>query len=32
LLHGRLPHIVAYRVREDAVEVLRIWHPAQDRS
>jgi toxin ParE1/3/4 len=32
LLHIRLPHIVAYRVKEDAVEVVRIWHPAQDRS
>jgi toxin ParE1/3/4 len=32
LLHTRLPHIVAYRVGGDAVEVLRIWHPAQDRS
>ena len=32
LLHTRLPHIVAYRVKEDAVEVVRIWHPAQERS
>ena len=32
LLHTRLPRIVAYRVKEDAVEVVRIWHPAQDRS
>jgi toxin ParE1/3/4 len=30
LLHKRLPHIVAYRVKEDAVEILHIWHPAQD--
>ena len=29
LLHIRLPHIVAYRIEEDAVEVLRIWHPAK---
>ena len=32
LLHQRLPQIVVYRVKEDAVEILRIWHPAQDRS
>ena len=31
LLHRRLPHIIAYRVRDDAVEILHIWHPAQDR-
>jgi len=33
LLHQRLPHIVAYRVKEDqdAVEILHIWNPAQDR-
>ena len=31
LLHERLPYIVAYRVREDTIEVLHIWHPAQDR-
>jgi plasmid stabilization system protein ParE len=30
LLHKRLPHIVVYRVKEDAVEILHIWHPAQD--
>lgn len=30
LLHRRLPHIIAYRVRTDAVEILHIWHPAQD--
>ena len=27
LLHERLPYIVAYRVKEDAVEILHIWHP-----
>jgi toxin ParE1/3/4 len=32
LLHGRLPHIVVYRVKEDTIEVLCIWHPAQDRE
>jgi len=27
-----LPYIVIYRVREEAIEVLRIVHGAQDRS
>lgn len=27
-----LPYIVLYRVKEQAVEVLRIYHGAQDRS
>jgi toxin ParE1/3/4 len=33
LLHRRLPHIIAYRVNEKhaSVEILHIWHPAQDR-
>jgi toxin ParE1/3/4 len=31
LLQRRLPHIIAYRVKDDAVEILHIWHPAQDR-
>jgi toxin ParE1/3/4 len=31
LLHRRLPHIIAYRVKSDAVEILHSWHPAQDR-
>ncbi len=31
LLHRRLPHIIAYRMKHDAVEILHIWHPAQDR-
>jgi toxin ParE1/3/4 len=33
LLHRRLPHIIAYRVNEKRgdVEILHIWHPAQDR-
>jgi plasmid stabilization system protein ParE len=30
-LQRRLPHIIAYRVKDDAVEILHIWHPAQDR-
>lgn len=32
LLHERLPYIVAYRVMEDAVEILHIWHPSQERG
>jgi toxin ParE1/3/4 len=31
LLHDRLPFIIAYRVTEDAIGILRIWHAAQDR-
>jgi toxin ParE1/3/4 len=31
LLHERLPHIIAYCVKEDTVEILHIWHPSQDR-
>jgi plasmid stabilization system protein ParE len=31
LLRRRLPHIIAYRVKGDAIEILHIWHPAQDR-
>jgi toxin ParE1/3/4 len=31
LLHERLPYIVAYRVQEEAVEILHIWHPSQER-
>ena len=31
LLHERLPYIVAYRVKEDVVEILHIWHPSQER-
>ena len=30
LLHERLPYIVVYRVREEAVEILHIWHPSRD--
>jgi toxin ParE1/3/4 len=32
LLHERLPHIVAYRVTQAAVDILHVWHPAQDRQ
>jgi plasmid stabilization system protein ParE len=31
LLHGRLPYIVAYRGKEDIVEILHICHPSQER-
>jgi plasmid stabilization system protein ParE len=31
LLHERLPYIVAYRVKDDAVEIFHIWHPSQER-
>lgn len=27
----RLPYIVVYRVHEEAVEILHIWHAAQNR-
>src|SRR5947207_13137989 len=29
LLHRRLPHIIAYRMKHAAVEILHIWHPSQ---
>jgi toxin ParE1/3/4 len=32
LLHERLPYIVAYRVKEDTVEILHIWHPSRERG
>jgi len=32
LLHERLPYIVAYRVSEEAVEILHVWHPSQERG
>ena len=31
LLHERLPYIIAYHVKSEAIEILHIWHPAQDR-
>jgi toxin ParE1/3/4 len=31
LVFTRLPYIVAYRVKEDSLEVLHICHGAQDR-
>ena len=30
LVFAPLPYIAVYRVREDAVEILRIYHSAQD--
>jgi toxin ParE1/3/4 len=32
LVLSLLPYIVVYRVRESAVEILQIWHAAQDRE
>jgi toxin ParE1/3/4 len=31
LILSPTPYIVTYRVRESAVEILEIWHGAQDR-
>ncbi len=31
LVLGRLPYIAVYRVKNDGIEVLRIWHGAQNR-
>ncbi len=31
LVFSPLPYIAAYRVVEDVVEILHIWHGAQDR-
>jgi len=31
LLFSPLPYIAVYRVKEDAIEVLRIYHSAQQR-
>jgi toxin ParE1/3/4 len=31
LVFDRLPYVVVYRVNEDTIEVLRIWHGAQNR-
>jgi toxin ParE1/3/4 len=30
LVFVRLPYIAVYRVKEDAVEILRVYHSAQD--
>ncbi len=26
------PYVIVYRVRADTVEILRVWHGAQDRT
>ena len=31
LVFSRIPHIVAYRLKEEAVEILHIHHGAQGR-
>jgi plasmid stabilization system protein ParE len=30
-LQHELPYIVAYRVKNNVVEILHIWHPSQER-
>jgi toxin ParE1/3/4 len=32
LVFSPLPYIAVYRVTEDTVEILHIWHGAQDRN
>jgi toxin ParE1/3/4 len=32
LFFSPLPYVAVYRVRESDIEVLRIWHTAQDRK
>jgi toxin ParE1/3/4 len=32
LLFPPMPYIAIYRIRQDVIEVLRIYHTAQDRS
>jgi toxin ParE1/3/4 len=32
LLFPPMPYVAVYRVGEDAIEVLRIWHSAQHRG
>jgi addiction module RelE/StbE family toxin len=31
LIFGRLPYVAVYRVKDEAIEVLRIWHSARNR-
>lgn len=31
LISGRLPYVTVYRVKGSAVEILHIWHAAQNR-
>lgn len=32
LLHDRMPFLIAYRVKENSIEILHIWHASQDRK
>lgn len=32
VLFPPMPYVAVYRVREEAIEVLRVWHSAQDRG
>ncbi len=32
LVFTPLPYIAVYRVRKEAIEILHIWHGAQDRN
>ncbi len=32
ILFSPMPYVAVYRVREQAIEVWRIWHTAQSRS
>lgn len=32
LVFGRLPWIAVYRIKEDFVEISRIWHASQNRD
>jgi len=32
LLFPPLPYVAVYRVREESIEILRIWHGAQERN
>jgi toxin ParE1/3/4 len=32
LVFTRIPFIAVYRVKDEAIEVLRIWHGAQNRK
>ncbi len=32
LLFPPLPYVVVYRVKQDSIEILRIYHGAQDRT
>ena len=32
ILFPPMPYVAVYRVREQTLEVLRVWHSAQDRT